>query len=186
MIKRLSYTISILFGILLLLVLAKKFLIVNEKPKKADVVIILSGGPGRLAKGVALFNRGDADQMMLSNSNDGRTTIREAVAFGIPEDKLIPEKRATTTHTNALYTLELMKERQLTSAIIVSSDFHMRRTKYIFSQVYKNTGIELTFVAAPYLRSGFFMKKWELQTIFYEWVKLIGYWLHAYELVEKD
>ncbi|WP_242986013.1 YdcF family protein [Oceanobacillus zhaokaii] len=186
MLKRLSYIITTLFGIQLLFLLARRFLIVNERPKKADVIIVLSGGPGRLEKGAALFKEGNADQLMLTNSNDTWATAQEAIELGIPEDKLILEERAISTHTNAIYALEKMKEQQLTSAIIISSDFHMRRVRYIFSKVYENTGIELTFVAAPYLKNDFLMEGWEIQTIFYEWVKTFGYWLGAYEVAEKD
>ncbi|WP_245975461.1 YdcF family protein [Oceanobacillus chungangensis] len=186
MIKRLSYIISIILGIQLILILGRKYLVVNEKPKKADVIIVLSGGPGRLEKGAELFKRGDADQLMLTNSNDSGTTAKEAMELGVPKDKLILEDKAISTHTNALYTLEKMREHQLTSAIIISSDFHMRRTKYIFSKVYENTGIELTFIASPYLRNSIIMEGWEVQTIFYEWIKLVGYKLRAYKVAEKD
>lgn len=161
-------------------------MIVNERPEKSDVIIVLSGASGRLNKGAELFKKGNSDQLMLTNSNDSGTTAREAIELGIPEDKLILEGRAISTHTNALYALEKMKEQQLTSAIIVSSDFHMRRTKYIFNKVYKNTGIKLTFVASPYLRNGLLMKGWEIQTIFFEWVKMVGYLLRAYEVAERD
>ncbi|QGS69472.1 hypothetical protein CV093_17850 [Oceanobacillus sp. 143] len=86
LIKRvISIVLLLLTCLYLILILGREFLIVNEKPKKVDAIIVLSGGPGRLEKAVELFKGGYAEYMMLSNSNVQGTSVQEAVEMGIPK-----------------------------------------------------------------------------------------------------
>ncbi|AXI10459.1 YdcF family protein [Oceanobacillus zhaokaii] len=186
LIKRvISIVLLLLTCLYLILILGREFLIVNEKPKKVDAIIVLSGGPGRLEKAVELFKGGYAEYMMLSNSNVQGTSVQEAVEMGIPKNRIITEDYATSTYTNALYTKEEMEKNNLKSAIVVSSDFHMRRSKLVFQRLYKDTGIELTYIASPYLERTWLTEKSEREIVFREWTKLIGYWLHMYKFTEE-
>ena len=50
---------------------AGDFLVINEKPEKSDVVIVLSGGGiERIEKAVEIYNKGFAPYIMLSNGQE--------------------------------------------------------------------------------------------------------------------
>ncbi|MBP2114406.1 YdcF family protein [Paenibacillus silagei] len=156
------------------------FLTLTEGTKQADVIIILSGGGGRVEQGVKLYKEGYAPQLLLSNSKE--TTgpagdMREtALSLGIPESAILTEDAAESTYQNAQLTLPIMQEKGFKSAIVVSSDFHMRRVEFIFDHVYKKSGIELTYIGAD---SGYNAKAWwsdrySRETTFNEYIKMIG------------
>ena len=55
MVKRIIILCGMLLFIMVIVKSAGNFLVVDEKPEKSDVIIVLSGGEGRLEKGVALY-----------------------------------------------------------------------------------------------------------------------------------
>ncbi|ETT72279.1 hypothetical protein C173_14610 [Paenibacillus sp. FSL R7-277] len=178
--KRILFLFLPILLMLLLLLCAGRFLPVSETPKQADVIIILSGGGGRVEQGVKLYKEGYAPQLLLSNAKEGAGPagdMREtALSLGIPETALLSEDAAESTYQNAQLTLPIMKQHGFKSAIVVSSDFHMRRVKFIFDHVYKKSGIELTYIGAD---SGYNAKAWwsdrySRETTFNEYIKMIG------------
>lgn len=159
---------------------AGRFLSVNQSPQRADVIIVLSGGQGRIEKAVELYKAGCARYMLLSNSqeliNQSGDMVQIAIALGIPRDIILTENAALSTYNNAEFTLPIMKEHGYTSAIVVSSEFHMRRVKFLFDRIYKKSDIELTYVGSS---SGYNAKRWwsdrrSRETTFNEYVKMIG------------
>jgi uncharacterized SAM-binding protein YcdF (DUF218 family) len=174
----------VLFVCLLLLITgffsAGRFLALTESPKQSDVIIVLSGGQGRVEKAAELYKAGYAPYVILSNAKESTSKsgdmVQNALALGIPQDVIYTENAAKSTHQNAKYTLPIMKEYGFKSAIVVSSDFHMRRVKFLFGRVYKKSEIELTYVGSA---SGYNAKRWwsdrkSRETTFNEYVKMIG------------
>lgn len=133
-----------------------------------------------MEQGVQLFQEGNAPQILLSNAKEitgPAGDIREtALSLGIPESAILTEDAAESTYQNAQLTLPIMQQEGFKSAIVVSSDFHMRRVKFIFDHVYKKSGIELTYIGAD---SGYNAKAWwsdrySRETTFNEYIKMIG------------
>lgn len=123
---------------------------VTEGPVPADVIIMLGGDDrGRLEKAAELYHAGYADYVMISPiTSEFYSQSREfANALGIPDDAIIEETEATSTYTNAVLTLELMEEFGFESALVVTSDFHMKRSRLSFERVNADR-FELTYVAA--------------------------------------
>jgi len=170
-------------GVLVLLIgflTAGRFLTLTESPEQADVIIVLSGGRGRVEKAAELYKDGYASYLLLSNSNESTSSAgdmrRTALALGIPEGVILTENAASSTYQNAEFTLPIMREHGFESAIIVSSDFHMRRVEFLFDRIYKKSNIELTYVGSS---SGYNAKRWwsdgkSRETTFNEYVKMIG------------
>lgn len=176
--------IKLFFGLFIIVVVlsifAGRFLILSQSQKQVDVIIILSGGGGRVEQGVKMFQKGYAPQLLLSNAKEGAGPagdMREtALSLGIPESAILTEDAAESTYQNAQFTLPIMQQHEFKSAIVVSSDFHMRRVKFIFDHVYKKSGIELTYIGAD---SGYNAKAWwsdrySRETTFNEYIKMIG------------
>ncbi|MEK3791678.1 YdcF family protein [Paenibacillus sp. FSL R7-0204] len=178
--KRILFLFLPLLLMLLLFLCAGRFLPLSEIPKQADVIIVLSGGGGRVEQGVKLFQSGYAPQLLLSNAKEGAGSagdMREtALSLGIPESAILTEDAAESTYQNAQLTLPIMKQKGFKSAIVVSSDFHMRRVKIIFDHVYRKSGIALTYIGAD---SGYNAKTWwsdrySREMTFNEYIKMIG------------
>jgi uncharacterized SAM-binding protein YcdF (DUF218 family) len=173
--------IRIVFLLLLIFFFtAGSFLSQDQSPKQSDVIIVLSGGQGRVEKAAELYKAGYAPYVILSNAKEATSKsgdmVQTALALGIPQDVIYTENAADSTYQNAEYTLPIMKEYGFKSAIVVSSDFHMRRVKFLFGRVYKKSEIELTYVGSA---SGYNAKRWwsdrkSRETTFNEYVKMIG------------
>jgi uncharacterized SAM-binding protein YcdF (DUF218 family) len=157
-----------------------RFLTLTEHPQQADVIIVLSGGQGRVEKAVELYKAGYAPYIILSNAKESTSRLgnmlQTALDLGIPQDAIYSEDEAKSTYQNAEFTLPIMKKHDFKSAIVVSSEFHMRRVKLLFDRVYKKSGIELTYVESP---SGYNSKRWwsdrkSRETTFNEYVKMFG------------
>lgn len=172
-----------ILSILILLVVfftAGPFLPLTQPPKQADAIIVLSGGQGRVEKALELYNAGYAPYIILSNAKESMSQsgdmLQTALNLGISQDVIFAESAAESTYQNAEFTLPIMKKHDFQSAIVVSSDFHMRRVKLLFDRVYKKSDIELTYVGSV---SGYNAKRWwsdrrSRETTFNEYVKMIG------------
>jgi len=157
-------------------------------PSKSDAIIVLGGEMNgeRTRKGAELYREGIAPKMMLSDGTkmSWRTAaIREmydlAVLEGVPESSLLKEERSRSTYENALFTRELMEQQGLRSAVVVTSDWHMKRSAFVFDKVYQGSGIELHYCGAPDDRSDFdaWWKDGEKQqVVLSEWAKTLVYW----------
>lgn len=158
--RRFRRRIIALIGIIVVLCIigfAGDFLDVNQTPVKSDAIVVLGGGPmQRIAKGLQLYHAGYAPTLVLSGGNlftQGKTES-QMMAFmveqdGVSKKNIVLESRSTSTYQNALFTKKILVADDMKSAIIVSSNYHMRRVQLLFGWVYRGTGIRLTYTAAP-------------------------------------
>lgn len=125
------------------------FLVINEMPKKADVIIILRGDPVRTQFGISLYHQGYAPYILFTSSTEALK--EQAIGENVPEKAIILDPHARNTYENAIYSKALMGQYNLRSAIVVSSNYHMRRADLTFLKVFKGTGVSFTFcsVADP-------------------------------------
>ncbi|MFB5282771.1 YdcF family protein [Peribacillus sp. Hz7] len=178
--KTLKKVMMILFGVILLFMVtvnsAGNFLVIDEKTVKSDVIIVLSGGEGRLEKGVKLYKEGFASYLLLSNGSVEQLYER-AQKLGVPKDSIIMEVKSMSTLENARFSKEVMLKHKFQSAIVVSSNFHMRRVKVLFDQAFRNSDIKLTYVSGEneaYTPKKWWSEKWNRDTTFTEYIKLVG------------
>ncbi|MBT2728951.1 YdcF family protein [Bacillus sp. ISL-75] len=147
---------------------------INEEPKEVDVIVVLSGGEGRLEKGIELYKLGYASKIIVSNGL-ADNLWGKAVSL-LPRNSLVLEDKADSTYESAVYVQKIMKKYNYRSAILVSSDFHMRRVKYNFNKVYKNSNNELIYVSSDtsYDPKAWWMNKHNIGITISEYVKIIG------------
>ncbi|UOY91164.1 YdcF family protein [Ectobacillus sp. JY-23] len=166
-----------IISLFLLICIQKPFLTLQEKPAHADVIIVLSGDQKRLEKAAALYKQGYAPYVLLSKSDSKRFSVEKAVKLGISRKHIIEEKHATSTYTNALYTKELLEKRQFQTAIVVSSDYHMKRVQLAFERVYDES---YHFLYVPY--EGDWWS--DIRRTAVEYVKLSGYFIKLYKYID--
>jgi uncharacterized SAM-binding protein YcdF (DUF218 family) len=123
---------------------------------KYDAIVVLGGGVdkkgnltnmflSRLKKTLELFKRNLADKIIVSGKWSGlykfvpaKTEAEAALEYlvenGIPKDKIIKEEKSLDTIGNAFFTKKnILEKRVWTKILVVTSDFHLKRAKYIFN-----------------------------------------------------
>lgn len=167
---------------------------VGQEPVASDVIIVPEGGDGREDRAVSLLLDGysRSDKIIVSPLyGEYLNLIPYYEEAGAQVDQLIGENEATSTYTNAVNTLKLMEENDWTSALVVTSDYHTRRTRMIYERVNREYGMDLTYISA-YLYSE---DGQEIRYLDVEWLrnagrreiyKYYGYLIGLYHVVDLD
>ncbi len=141
------------------------FLVVQDELREADVIIVLGGGGKRVDEAVKIYKQGYSDRMIMTGgSRDGRGNPAGEMAhyasdhLGISADYIIIEPKAQSTYQHPIYVKPIMQELKFKSAIVVSSHFHMRRSRMLFDRAFKNSGMEMTY--HPVMDDWFDMDLW--------------------------
>ncbi|KEF38897.1 hypothetical protein M670_01713 [Schinkia azotoformans MEV2011] len=194
--------LKIFLGILLILIIigfvvknpllqsVADFLIADETAEKSDALIVLGGEikGERTKRAVELYNQGFAGTLIFSDGTDlsWRTKAVDemivlASELGIPDTAIKKETDSRSTYENAVYSKKLMLDNGFKSAIIVTTDWHSKRSKFIFDKVFAGSDIKLTYANAPDDRIDSLRDWWQdsekQQIVLTEWAKFIIYWL---------
>jgi uncharacterized SAM-binding protein YcdF (DUF218 family) len=124
--------------------------LVDERAR-CDVAVVLGakvrvdGRPSvqladRLARGLDAFERGDAQYVLVSGGR-GVEGHEEAdvmaawlVSRGVPAERVIVDRDGWTTWHTARNTRRILDQRGLTSALVVTSYYHVPRTRLAFER----------------------------------------------------
>ena len=131
----------------------------------ADAIVVLGGGVSRTGKqqdvpylglainrlfyGMKLYQAHKAPRIILSSGGaDGDRPEAEVMAallkdFGISGDAVIRETKSRNTHENAVNTLDMLRQQNMHSVLLVTSAYHMRRALAAFR------ASELQIIPAP-------------------------------------
>jgi len=109
---------------------------------KADAIVAISGDTGaRVESAIALWKEGYAPVLIFSGGSSDPESVasaelmkRTAVAAGVPATAIVVEGTSATTEENAQRVAELMQNRHLRSAILVTSPYHQRRAAMLFER----------------------------------------------------
>jgi len=134
-----------------LLTAAGRFLIVQDAIERADVIVVLAGGRGdeRVRQAAQLYREGFAPTVLLSGGETmagisiPEVQRRQALAYGIPARALVIEGDSTSTREQAERVRPMLEARGIRRAIVVTSSFHTRRTRYVFRKVFRGSGIDV-------------------------------------------
>lgn len=196
-IRTITLVLIILLAVLLIFFVrqyAGQFLVINQSPQNADVIILLSGDPEelipRMEHACFLYQLHYAPCLIISGENIICKVMKNnALKEGIPLEAIITEDSSFSTYENALHTKEVMISHGFKSAIIVSSEYHMRRTKFLFDNIYRGTGITLFYCST---KSPLFNpEKWwdnkqSVEVTINEYIKLLANALGIYSQDNND
>jgi len=111
---------------------------------------------GRLEQGLAEYRRrkeykilctgGFGEHFNTTDRPHAEYAIRYLLQKGIPEKDILDIAQSRNTVEDALLSKPIIAKSGVRSLIVVSSDFHMERVKYIFQRVFKR--YRLTFSAS--------------------------------------
>ncbi|WP_411843812.1 YdcF family protein [Salinicoccus sp. HZC-1] len=188
--KRFLLIMSGLLLVFIVTILIDSILPVDaDDPVESDLIVLLGGGDqGRVKKAAELYKEGYADQVLITPVGGNRTaseTKTIAEHYGIPRDAMIMEKDSTSTYTNAVQTTEFMEEKDMESALVVTSDYHVKRAEFIFDKV-NHDNLEFKYIAAPNLQ-GENWKERENSSMYWfeEFKKMWGYRMGLYKWIDQ-
>ncbi|HJP91460.1 MAG TPA: YdcF family protein [Pyrinomonadaceae bacterium] len=141
-------------------------LLITEAPlDQADVIVVLSGSANyreRAREAAGLFLEGRSQRILITNDNmqgpwssaDQQNlffyerSLREIRNAGVPADKIeVLMQPVASTYEEAELARQYAEEHGLRSVLIVTSAYHSRRALWVFSRVFRNTGIRIGLVS---------------------------------------
>lgn len=106
--------------------------------RTTDAIVVLTGGPGRLDRGLALMREGAAKRMLISGVDRSVKPHELAVRYDAP-DKLFDccvtlGREAIDTRSNGIETAQWLERRGYDTVRLITSDWHMRRAAFELRQ----------------------------------------------------
>lgn len=103
-----------------------------------DGIVVLTGGPGRVRRGISVLAQGQAQRMLVSGV-DRRVRAADLEAAYKVEPRLLSRidlgRSAVDTRSNALETRRWIARNKYRSVRLVTTDWHMRRARFELRQV---------------------------------------------------
>lgn len=96
---------------------ASRLLTAVRLQKILNIPILLSGG-----------------QVYEDSASEALISERVLKSLGVPAEKILIETKSVNTTQNAIYSAEILREKNLTRPILVTSAFHMKRAVLNFSR----------------------------------------------------
>ncbi len=115
----------------------------QNEAQKSDAIVVVSGGQttSRAQKGIELFKQGYAPAIIFSGAalDDGPSNAfamrEQALAAGIPSDRIYIDEISQNTYENAIHTKEIINSIGAKKIILVTSPYHQRRANQTFRAV---------------------------------------------------
>jgi len=137
---------SILKGLLSLLVIilvalsvmfvdfAYKTFSLKQRDVKADAIVVLTGGRGRVEEGLRLYGEGRGHWLLFIGV-DPLVKKGDLLKEGLRPDKVdgvVLEQVSRNTLENAFYARDLIVRKNVGSIILITSRYHMKRATLLF------------------------------------------------------
>lgn len=102
--------------------------------RTTDAIVVLTGGPGRIQRGIELLKHGKAKRMLVSGV-DRRVKPHElAEEYGVPvrmfERQIDLGHESVDTRSNAIEASDWLKRNHFSSVRLVTTDWHMARARF--------------------------------------------------------
>lgn len=105
----------------------------------SDVVVVLTGGPGRIDRGLVALERHWAKRMLISGVDREVRPAELAAEYAIDPAQMSCcidlGFRAVDTRSNAVETARWVRSRKARSIRLITTDWHMRRAQYELERV---------------------------------------------------
>ena len=133
--------------------------------EKADAIVVLTGGNGRVEHGFEMLAEGAAPILFISGVGGKGTLSEMLAAHASPATReaiqakggaIVLGHAASTTRTNAAEVAEFAKGRNLQSIRLVTAHYHMPRSLLEFRYALPEIG----FIADPVFPKGFQRSEW--------------------------
>jgi uncharacterized SAM-binding protein YcdF (DUF218 family) len=155
---------------------SERLLMVEHRPAKADVILLLGGEHVfRQPRALELYQQGLAPVILVSGVGDAKGMVLWLKNNGVPETAVQSELNSHSTQENAKFTLPMLRALKAQRVIIVTSWFHSRRAL----AVYRKASPEIEFISLPTIADRPSVRgrmlRGERWRVLYEYIKVIGY-----------
>jgi uncharacterized SAM-binding protein YcdF (DUF218 family) len=163
------------------------FLVQNHPPEKAEIIVVLAGdGYGRrILRAAELVEQGYAPRVLVNGSaefyglNESQAAVEFAVQRGAPRKifEAFPIEAKSTIEEAEIVDGELAR-RGVSKALVVTSDFHTRRSRNLF-EARRSGKVMYVFVASDYPDfdpQAWWRSRQGIKTLFLEYVKTVYTW----------
>jgi uncharacterized SAM-binding protein YcdF (DUF218 family) len=167
---------------------ANRWLVVDNKPVNADLIVVLGGGAaGRLRKGLNLYDQGFSRQVLLIDEKASAWThiIQQLCKDCILEGKnVVILSGSTSTFTDASLVKNYCIVHDIKSFLVVTDPFHTRRVWLTFLNEFKQSPILFTVINSgdkqflPPPGKPWWTDQPTLETVWLETIKCIYVTLH--------
>lgn len=159
---------------------------------KADAIVVLTGGKGRVQEGIRLLSRQQAEKMLISGVGSGvnledllslqPANADEKQAAREQSGSISLGRSADSTSTNAQETKEWMEKQRFKSLLLVTANYHMPRSLMEFSSLMP----EMKIYPAPVAPDDFHFDRWwtdakSAKLLFLEYFKLVAAWIRIHQ-----
>ncbi len=163
----------------LILTSAGTFLVVEDEPAEADIIVVLMGSPGeRILQAYDIYEAGYSNRIVMTDTySPGSDALAErgiflknttdlAIEIGIelgisPEDiSVIPEIARSTGDEAVAVRRYIESEGNIDTIILVTSDYHSRRSRAIFRRSFSKLENPVELIVLPGKYSGFNAGRW--------------------------
>lgn len=161
-----------------------------DEPTRSDLIVLLLGGPDhRPARAAELFRAGYAPKVLFCSAGDAvaeftsetEVTSRMLAKHGVPiESQIRLPDLVMSTRDEAAAVRRRLLERPVSRILLVTSDFHTRRARWIFRRTLADLNVEVNVASArPPHEEGveWYMRDESLILYFIESVKTLVYWI---------
>lgn len=160
-----------------LIICSPSLLTVESPVTDCDALVVLGGDTNaRPARAVELFREGIAPRIVISGNGDCWAIRGVLVHAGVPTNAIQLECDSTSTKENAEFTVRVLREWQVKSAVIVTSWYHSRRAKSCFERA----APEIAFYSCPARPDPdqpLWLDRYDRERVFLEYGKIAFYWL---------
>ncbi len=179
--------IAVLIIFAILFIQAPSYLVYSDQPRKADAVVLFLGNEykERRAEAVRLIRDGYADYLLIPayGKMAKATDLARASRNGVPSRPAHYPVVYEDTHIEVLEAKRLMDKEGLTSAIFVSSPYHMRRIRLIANRVFTGSGYQTAFVPTRFEKPTeglWFLNQNNLRKVIGEYSKIAWFFLYRW------
>ncbi|CAN5420550.1 YdcF family protein [soil metagenome] len=106
--------------------------------RSSDAIVVLTGGAGRIDRGLSLLQEGAAKRMFISGVDRSVRPVELAARYHVPnrlfECCITLGREAIDTRSNALETAHWLDRRNYRTVRLITTDWHMRRAAFELRQ----------------------------------------------------
>ncbi|MDD5285772.1 MAG: YdcF family protein [Desulfuromonadaceae bacterium] len=101
---------------------------------KADAIVVLAGGKGRVEEGVRLFRESRGKYLFFIGVDPSvrKSDLYRPLPGDPSQDKIILEKASRNTLENAILGRDLIVRHDIRSIILITSRYHLKRSSILF------------------------------------------------------
>ncbi|MEV4933118.1 MULTISPECIES: YdcF family protein [unclassified Sphingobium] len=120
--------------------------------RQTDAIVVLTGGAGRINRGLSLLQDGAAKRMLISGVDRSVRPVELAAQYKVPERLfsccITLGREAIDTRSNAIETAHWLERRDFKTVRLITTDWHMRRSALELRQALPER-VTLVYDAVP-------------------------------------